>query len=183
MTDKSPAPKLVPIRPASRALARFRWMAAVLADPRYTPGDKCALIRLALHQNVETGRLFVSADRLGQGANLFERQVQRTIAKAGRLGSITANTRRGRGRANFYNLKNTTPESYFPDKYDSGVRETPPKIRLPSRPNREDITGDEIRPTMTELKARHPDLLKRIPDGMAQSGDRDGASGKADDPL
>jgi Helix-turn-helix domain len=170
MTIPPPSPKVVPIRPPSRALARFKWMAALLADPRYTAADKCILMRLALHQNVETGRLFVSTDRLARGTNQSERQAQRTIAKAGRLGSVTWTARRGRGRANFYNLKNTTPESYLSGKYDSGVAETPPKIRLPSRTNREDITGGgearENRPTAAELEGlreKYPQYFKRDP--------------------
>lgn len=164
MTDSSPSPKIVPIRPASRALDRFRWMAEVLADPRYTAADKCILTRLALHQNIETGRLFVSGARLAQGTGQSPRQVRRTIAKAGRLGSIAWNARRGRGKANFYNLKKVTPESYFTKKGDSGVRETPPKIGLGSPTNREGLTGDladrSNRPTLDELKAKHPHLFK-----------------------
>jgi len=170
MTVTPPCGKVVPIRPPSRALARFRWMEEVLADPRYTAADKCILMRLALHQNVETGRLFVSMARLSRGTSQSERHVRRVIAKAIRLGSITRVVHRGRGRANNYNLENRTRESGFTEEPDSGVREPALKIGLGSPPNREDLTGDaaarENRPTPAELerlREKYPQYFKRDP--------------------
>src|SRR5258705_1798081 len=134
-----PSPKVVPIRPPNGALARFRWMAEVLASPEYTNAEARVLMRLALFQNVETGRLFASNAKLAKGSNQSDRQVRRTIEKAEELGMVTRVVHRGRGKANNYNLTNRNVESGFLKKPDSGVREPPSKTGLWSPPYREEL--------------------------------------------
>ena len=160
-----PSPKVVPIRPPSRAQARFSWMAAVFASPQFTDGEKCVLVRLAMYQNMDTGRLYPSIETLARDTKQSRRQVERTIAKAVRLGWLQRTVHRGRGRANDYNLKNPTVESGYSKKPDSGVAKPPSKTRLVSRANRiESLTGDipdrSSRPSMAELREKFPDLLK-----------------------
>lgn len=121
MTMPLPSTKVVPIRPPDRALVRFRWMAEVLASADFTDAEARVLMRLALHQDVATGRLFVSNAKLAKGSNQSERQARRTVEKAEKLGMLTRVVHRGRGRANNYNLKNRTGESGFPKKPDSGI--------------------------------------------------------------
>jgi hypothetical protein len=159
-----PSPKVVPIRPPGRAQMRFRWMAEAFASPQFTDGEKCILVRLAMYQNMDTGRLYPSIETLARDTNQSRRQVERTIAKAVRFGWLERTVHRGRGRANDYNLKNPTGESGYSKKPDSGVAKPPSKTRLTSRANRIDLTegGEDSskRPTWTELRAKFPDLIK-----------------------
>jgi hypothetical protein len=139
-------------------------MTEILASPLYTDADARILMRLALHQNVDTGRLFVSAQRLALGANQSRRQSKLTITKAVRLGSITRTVRGGRGKANAYNLKSGNGDSPFSKKGESPCTETHPKGGIGIPPNREESTGDladrSQRPSMADLRAKYPDLLK-----------------------
>lgn len=164
MSERPTSPKVVPIRPASRALERFQWIAEVLADPRYTDGEVRILMRLAMHQNVETGTLFVGFEKLARGANQKKRKAVATIAKAARLGTIKRISRGGRGKANFYNLEKVHACAPFSVKGAQAGIETPSKGCMPVHPYREESTGglaDRLnRPSMAELQAKHPDLLK-----------------------
>jgi hypothetical protein len=139
-------------------------MAEIFASPQFTDGEKCILVRLAMYQNIDTGRLHPSIETLARDTKQSRRQVERTIAKAVRLGWLGRTVHRGRGRANDYNLKNPTGESGYSKKPDSGVAKHPSKTRLVSRANIKDLTGSALdrsgRPTMAELRAKFPDLLK-----------------------
>jgi hypothetical protein len=167
MTTSPPSGKIVPIRPPSRARERFDWMAEVLASSLYTDAEARVLIRLALHQNVNTGKLFVTTSTLALGANQSERQVRLTIAKSVRFGSVTRKVHRGRGKANDYNLKNRNRDSGFMGKPESPCTLNTPKIGIGIPPYREELTESTAdhgnRPTMDELREKYPDLLKRDP--------------------
>src|SRR5262249_15559438 len=122
------------------------------------------LLRLALHQDMASGRLYVSNAKLVAGSNQSDRQVRLAIAKAIRLGSLMRGVHRGRGKANNYNLKNRNGDSGFIGKLESTRTKTPSKTGIGIPPIREEYSGcaedRSNRPSMAELRAQYPDLLK-----------------------
>src|SRR5882672_8133824 len=163
MIGGPPSPKVVPIRPPNPALARFRWMAEVLASPQFTDAEARILLRLALHQNIETGVLFVGFEKLAKGANQKKRKAIATIAKAAKLGAIKRIARRGRGRANSYNLEKVHACAPFSGKGARPGIESPPKRCTPVHPYREESTGGENHPTQEQLerlREKYPQYFK-----------------------
>jgi len=143
-------------------------MADVLASPQFTDAEARILLRLALHQNIETGTLFVSFKKLAAGANQKRAKAFSTVAKAVKLGWLKRITRRGRGKANNYNLEKVRSGGPFTEKGPRPWTETPHKRSTPVDPYREESTGDtaarENHPTPAELerlRQKYPQFFKR----------------------
>jgi hypothetical protein len=87
-----------------RATDRFSWMEHVLGSAQFTDAEARVLVRLALHQNLATGRIDVGIETLADEANQKPRKTIATIAKAEHLGWITRAIGGGRAHTNSYSL-------------------------------------------------------------------------------
>jgi hypothetical protein len=92
-------------------LDRFQWMENILADAGLTPTQKNILVRLALHQNMKTGRLDPSVRGLAAGTATRDRAVQLTLARAERDGLIDREIGGGRDRSSYRLLLKSPPIS------------------------------------------------------------------------
>jgi hypothetical protein len=83
---------------------RFQFMAAVLADDKFTSTQKNVLIRLALHFNIENQRCDPGVKRIATGSGVSERAVQTTLTVARARGAIDSDVGGGRERTSNYRL-------------------------------------------------------------------------------
>jgi hypothetical protein len=83
---------------------RFKWEAAVLACPDLSDAEARVLARLALHMNLNIGRLNVGVETLAKGANQKPRKATETITKAEKLGFLERTIGGGRKNTNSYRL-------------------------------------------------------------------------------
>jgi hypothetical protein len=83
---------------------RFKWEAAVLACPELSDAEARVLARLALHMNLNTGRLDVGVETLAKGSNQKPRKTTETITKAEKLGFLERTIGGGRKNTNSYRL-------------------------------------------------------------------------------
>jgi hypothetical protein len=135
---------------------RQNWIAAMILDSRLGDRDKVVLTRLALHLNLETGRLDPSMDLLALETSLSDNQAsgrrmaRRCIAWAEKLGWIERTGRHAGyrfNRSNSYRLR--IPKDIHPDKsgWSSGqiehVDRTPESPRI-GKVNREQIYRKKV---------------------------------------
>jgi hypothetical protein len=83
---------------------RFQFMAAVLADRKFTSTQKNVLIRLALHFNIENQRCYPGVKTIATGSGVSERAVQTTLAAARARGAIDVDIGGGREKTSNYRL-------------------------------------------------------------------------------
>jgi hypothetical protein len=120
---------------------RQNWIAAMILDSRLGDRDKVVLTRLALHLNLETGRLDPSMDLLALETSLSDnpasgrRMARRCIAWAAKLGWIERTGRHAGyrfNRSNSYRLR--IPKDIHPDKSDWSSGQIERVDRTPESP-------------------------------------------------
>jgi len=83
---------------------RFQFMAAVLADRKFTPTQKTVLIRLVLHFNIVKQRCDPGVKTIATGSGVSERAVQTTLKAARARGAIDVDVGGGRKKTSNYRL-------------------------------------------------------------------------------
>jgi hypothetical protein len=117
---------------------RHNWIAAMILDSRLSDRDKVVLTRLALHMNLETGRLDPTMDLLALETSLHSNQAsarrmaRRCIEHAEKLGWIERTSRNAGyrfNRSNSYRLR--IPKDIHPDKSDWSSGQIELVVRTP----------------------------------------------------
>jgi hypothetical protein len=105
---------------------RFRWLIAVIADPRLTAAQKNVATRLVLHFNGKTGRCFPSVARLAAGCAMTRQGVQKALGVLKDRGLVDYPDIRGRGHTRQYLL--LMPPAAPPTVLAEG--EKPPEVEI-----------------------------------------------------
>jgi hypothetical protein len=146
----------------SSAIDRFTWMEAVLKSEEFTDAEARVLIRLALHQNIKSGRLDVGIDKLAKGANQRPRKATGTVGKAEKLGWITRAVGGGRNNTTSYGLICREPETLHAGAGFSAVETL---HAGPARPGQKPYTGRS-----ETLHGRAPEHKEQESDPVSDRG-------------